>query len=94
MILNVLKKNNYHLIDVREEMELMLDGEIPGAINIPLGNIEDRKEEISALDGDKIFFCRSGNRSGKAVEYLASEGIEHVFNGGGYTDLKAILEQI
>ncbi|WKS94448.1 rhodanese-like domain-containing protein [Riemerella columbina] len=94
MIKDILKSGQYHLIDVREEMELMMDGEIEGAINIPLGSLEDRKAEIIALDGDKIFFCRSGNRSGKAVEFLQSEGVEKVHNGGGYADLQALLDTI
>ena len=62
----ILKSGKYHLIDVREPMELEMDGEIEAALNIPLGELDSRKEEITVLDGPKIFFCRSGNRSGKA----------------------------
>lgn len=91
---DILKSGNYHLIDVREEMELMMDGEIDGAINIPLGSLEEHKDEVTALDGAKIFFCRSGNRSGKAVEFFKSEGLEDIYNGGGYAELKSILEQL
>ena len=42
----VLKSGNYHLIDVREPMELEMDGNIEGAENIPLGELEERKDEI------------------------------------------------
>ena len=55
----ILKEKKYHLIDVREEMELQMDGEIEGAQNIPLGELEDRKQEITNLAGPIIFFCRS-----------------------------------
>ena len=89
----VLESGNYHLIDVREEMELETDGQIEGAQNIPLGEIEDRKEEISNLAGPIIFFCRSGNRSGKAVDYFKHEGLLDVYNGGGFEEVKRALEQ-
>jgi rhodanese-related sulfurtransferase len=90
----VLKSGNYHLIDVREPMELEMDGNIEEAQNIPLGEIEDRKQEVANLAGTKIFFCRSGNRSGKAVEFFKSEGMTDVYNGGGYNDMKQTLENL
>jgi len=90
----VLQTGNYHLIDVREPMELEMDGQIEEAQNIPLGELEQRKQEVINLSGTKIFFCRSGNRSGKAVDYFKSEGMTDVYNGGGYADLKEILEKM
>ncbi|WP_052910217.1 rhodanese-like domain-containing protein [Riemerella anatipestifer] len=94
MIEEVLKSGNYHLIDVREPMELEMNGHIEAAKNIPLGELEDRKEEITSLDGNVILFCRSGNRSGKAVEYFKSLGLTNVYNGGGYVDLKEVLDNL
>ena len=91
---DVLRAGNYHLIDVREPLELEMDGHIEEAQNIPLGELEDRKQEITHLNGTKIFFCRSGNRSGKAAEYFKSEGMTDVYNGGGYTDLKEVLDNL
>ena len=80
-LVEVLQSKNYHLIDVREPMELEMDGHIEEAQNIPLGEIEDRKQEILNLSGTKIFFCRSGNRSGKAKYILETSGIKNVTNG-------------
>lgn len=91
---DVLRAGNYHLIDVREPLELEMDGQIEEAQNIPLGELEDRKQEIINLSGTKIFFCRSGNRSGKAVDYFKSEGMTDVYNGGGYNDLSQTLENL
>lgn len=88
----VLKSGNYELIDVREPMELEMDGNIDGAKNIPLGEVEDRKEEILSLEKPVVIFCRSGNRSGKALEYLTSQGLKDGYNGGGWADLKATIE--
>lgn len=90
----ILQDKKYHLIDVREEMELQMDGEIEDARNIPLGELEDRKQEVTNLAGPIIFFCRSGNRSGKAMEYFKSEGMTNVYNGGGYQELQATLDKI
>lgn len=90
----VLQTGNYHLIDVREPMELEMDGHIEEAQNIPLGELEQRKQEVVNLSGTKIFFCRSGNRSGKAVDYFKAEGMTDVYNGGGYNDLKELLSNI
>lgn len=91
---DVLRAGNYHLIDVREPLELEMDGHMEEAQNIPLGELEDRKQEILNLSGTKIFFCRSGNRSGKAVDYFKSEGMTDVYNGGGYNDLSQTLENL
>ena len=90
----VLQEGNYHLIDVREPMELEMDGHIEGAQNIPLGELEDRKQEVVNLSGTKIFFCRSGNRSGKALEYLQSQGLKDGYNGGGWAELKETLTSL
>ncbi|WP_332021037.1 rhodanese-like domain-containing protein [Kaistella sp.] len=93
-LVEVLQSKNYHLIDVREPMELEMEGHIEEAQNIPLGEIEDRKQEILNLSGTKVFFCRSGNRSGKAMEYFKSKGMTDVYNGGGYGEVKAALESL
>lgn len=90
----ILQSGNYELIDVREPMELMMDGEIEGAANIPLGEVEERQEEILSIDKPVILFCRSGNRSGKALEYLQSQGLENGYNGGGWAELKNTLQNI
>lgn len=88
---DVLQSGNYALIDVREPMELEMDGNIEGAVNIPLGEVEDRKDEILSIEKPVVLFCRSGNRSGKALEYLNSQGLQNGYNGGGWADLKASL---
>lgn len=93
-LVEVLQSGNYHLIDVREPMELEMNGHIEEAQNIPLGELEDRKQEIVNLSGFKIFFCRSGNRSGQAVDYFKAEGMTDVYNGGGYEQMKETLESL
>ena len=93
-LVEVLQSGNYHLIDVREPMELEMNGSIEEAQNIPLGELEERKQEILNLSGSKVFFCRSGNRSGQAMEYFKSQGMTDVYNGGGYEEMKETLESL
>ncbi|MFD3276787.1 rhodanese-like domain-containing protein [Aquirufa echingensis] len=73
------KGENLNLIDVREEYEF--DEFNIGAKLIPLGELPDRLEEIEAWKGQEILVhCRSGARSGRAKEYLESEGFTNVRN--------------
>jgi rhodanese-related sulfurtransferase len=94
MLEEVLKSGKYTLIDVREPMELEMDGEFDNATNIPLGEIEDRKEEILSLEGPVVLFCKSGNRSGRALEFLEANGLQNAFNGGGFAQLKNTIDSL
>lgn len=93
-LLDVLKNGNYYLIDVREPLELEMDGEIEGAHNIPLGQIKEHKDEILAIEQPVVLFCRSGGRSAQALEYLNSVGLKNGYNGGGMSVLKLTLENL
>ena len=90
----ILKSGNYHLIDVRQPEELEMDGKIEGAVNIPLATGPLKVEEIKEIQGPKIIFCRSGGRSGQACQFLAQNGLTDIYNGGGYMELQAVLEQV
>lgn len=70
-----------NLIDVREPEEVAL-GILPGALHIPLGELPERHGEL-ANNGEIIFVCRSGNRSGRACEYLESLGYSGLKNMAG-----------
>ena len=90
-IQEILDAGNYHLVDVREPMELITDGAIEGALNVPLSELEERKDEILNLKGNIIFFCKSGGRSGKAIDFFKEKGICNIYNGGGYSDLSKLV---
>lgn len=62
------------IVDVREPDEWEA-GHIPGALHIPLGELEARWPELRASDS-VIAVCRSGNRSATATQALRSVGIE------------------
>ncbi|MEH7012843.1 sulfurtransferase TusA family protein [Neobacillus niacini] len=66
------------VIDVREEAEYIFN-HIPGAISIPMGELEDRLSELNSED--EIFVvCRTGNRSDFAAQKLAEKGFTKVIN--------------
>lgn len=75
------KDENYILIDVREDYEFK-EGHIPGAINIPLGNITNVDY---SLDKIIIVYCKSGNRSNQAAIKLKNMGY-NVKDMGGILD--------
>lgn len=68
------------LIDVREPHEYDLCN--LGGILIPLGQIPTRYSEVPR-EGRVVVHCRSGARSGKAVEYLQSLGYTNLENLAG-----------
>lgn len=75
------KNENYVLIDVREDDEFN-QGHIPGAVNIPLGNIDSITYSTSRTI---IVYCRSGNRSNQAAIKLKNMGY-NVKDMGGILD--------
>ena len=60
------------ILDVRETAEYAFS-HIPSAVNIPLGELEERIEE---LDMSKTIYvvCRTGNRSDLACQQLDAKG--------------------
>lgn len=77
------------IIDVRSEFEFMI-GRVEGSINIPLEEIPNHLEEIKGMD-NPLLCCASGHRSGEAVNFLKSNGIQ-CENGGGWREVKKRIE--
>lgn len=64
-----------NLIDVREPDEWE-EGHIAQARLIPLSEFNERQHEVHDREGEVIFICRSGARSGRVCEYFARQGFE------------------
>lgn len=69
------------IVDVRSPGEFE-GGHIPGAINVPLGEI-DRIAERVRPDDVLYLYCQSGMRSSRACKQLKSAGFANVVNIGG-----------
>jgi molybdopterin/thiamine biosynthesis adenylyltransferase/rhodanese-related sulfurtransferase len=75
-----LRNDGQHieLIDVREPHELEIS-KIEGAKLIPLGQLAARMSELDSAD-EIVLFCKSGTRSARALELLASAGFRKMKN--------------
>lgn len=75
-------------IDVRTAEEYRA-GHLEGAVHIPFDEIEQKITTISADKTQDIqLYCRSGRRSGIALETLRRMGYNNVTNAGAYEQLK------
>lgn len=69
------------VVDVREANEYE-EGHVPGAILVPLSELEARADDVPA--GEPVLvICRSGARSARACEYLAGLGRDVTNVAGG-----------
>lgn len=74
---DVIEKNKGALLlDIREEAEVTAF-EIPGAVNIPLGQLRSRLNELDK-DQEIITFCAVGVRSYNAARILMNNGFTNV----------------
>lgn len=91
--LNLIKKKESVIIDVREESEVLNQGLIKDAIHIPRGLIEFKLSPNSInnpaninADTNLLIYCAGGYRSALAAKTLLDLGFKNVFNLGGYQE--------
>lgn len=89
-LINAIKEGAY-IVDVRSPGEFSY-GTAKGAVNIPLDKVA---AQVAKFKGKKsvVLFCASGNRSGQAKSILESKGIQNVFNGGSWQNVKRLVEE-
>ena len=69
------------ILDVREPVELAVE-QVPGAVNIPIGQLRSRLHELPR-DREIHVLCRSGQRAYTATRCLLQNGFDaHVISGG------------
>ncbi|MDN4527007.1 sulfurtransferase TusA family protein [Fictibacillus fluitans] len=66
------------ILDVRESAEYAF-GHIPGAVSLPLGELNGRLNELKQ-DSSVYVVCRTGTRSDLAAQKLTEEGFKNVIN--------------
>ena len=74
--------SNTVLIDVRTKEEYA-EGHIPGSINIELDEIEKIVDIIKDKNSHIYIYCRSGHRSGIALNKVKELGYRDLTNIGG-----------
>lgn len=70
------------VVDVRTPEEFR-SGAYPGAINIPLDELQARVHELGSKSRDITLYCASGARSAYGQRGLMQMGFTNVKNGGG-----------
>ncbi|MEI0550788.1 rhodanese-like domain-containing protein [Brachyspira intermedia] len=87
---------NIILVDVRTPQEIKETGTVKGVMNIDY-RAKGYSKKILSLDKTKkyFFYCKSGGRSGKTVQYLLDNGFKNVnyLKDAGYTELNAALKK-
>ncbi len=75
-------------IDARSGFEYSM-GHVEGSHNIPYDEIAEKIASITTDKNANIhLYCRSGNRSGKALKVLQNMGYTNAHNDGGISDLQ------
>ncbi|MEJ2107051.1 MAG: rhodanese-like domain-containing protein [Acidiferrobacteraceae bacterium] len=81
---NLINRESAVIVDVCEPTEFQ-QGHLPRAMNIPLGNLAARVNELEKYRQQPILVtCRSGNRSIRGALTLRKNGFAQVYslNGG------------
>jgi rhodanese-related sulfurtransferase len=76
-----LVQSGARLVDVRTREEFAA-GHLPGALNIPVQELDRRMGELERQGTAVVLYCRSGNRSGRAARMLKSSGYSAVHDLG------------
>lgn len=79
-----LVKDGALLLDVRSKAEFDT-GHIPGAKNVPVGEVASKAKSLGAKDRAVVVYCASGARSSMARSTLKALGFEKVYNLGALT---------
>ena len=92
-LLSLPEQQERQIVDVREPGEFNL-GAIPGAVNIPLGELRRRLEELNR-DKEVIAYCSVGLRSYLAARILVQHGFKEVRSlDGGYRVYRAMRDEL
>lgn len=75
------RRTTDQILDVREDFEV-IKGMIPGALHIPMGEVNERLGEIDRIRG-VIVVCGSGNRSAQVADALNAAGYSADTMSGG-----------
>jgi phage shock protein E len=78
---------NIFLLDVRRPDELVDEGQIAGAVNIPIDELESRLAEVPK-DQPIVTYCKVGGRASRAAETLRKAGYDQPIETGGITAWK------
>lgn len=79
------------LLDVRTDGEFAA-GHLPGAVNIPVGQLASRRKELGPRGRAIVVYCRSGARSGAAARILRGADERRVEDLGPMSNWRRALD--
>lgn len=86
----LLRQGQVVPVDTRE-VAAFSRAHIPGAVNLPIEEIESRLAELHMLAGEPVLYCRSGDRSRDMADKLAQSGVPVAYLEGGLLAWEAAL---
>ena len=89
---DIINTPGVSIVDVRTPFEYGM-GHVEDSLNIPLDQVADRLEDFRALGRPLVLCCASGNRSGQATRFLQQQGLEEVYNGGGWAEVQSYQKE-
>jgi thioredoxin len=84
----LIKEGQVSLVDTREA-PVFARARLPGAINLPLEEIETRLAELHMLPATPVLYCRAGDRTKDLAAKLAEQGLPVAFLEGGVLSWEA-----
>jgi len=85
-----LVKQGQQLVPVdTREVRAYERAHIPGAVNIPLEEIENRLAELHMLPGEPILYCRAGDKTKELADKLGQSGVPIAFLENGFLGWEA-----
>jgi thioredoxin 1/putative thioredoxin len=78
----LLKEGLVIAVDTRDK-NAFTRAHVPGAVNMPLEEIEGRLAELHMLPGRPVLYCRSGDKTKELAERLSAQGLPVAFLEGG-----------
>ncbi len=88
-IKDAINHPNATIIDVRSTDEFE-SGNVAGSKNIPLHLVPHHIEDFKNMSKPVVLCCLSGGRSGQAVAFLKQQGLEEMYNGGGWAQVNQL----
>jgi len=81
-LVQLLQAGRVSVVDTREAA-VFKRAHLPGAINMPIEEIETRLAELHMLPAPPVLYCRSGDRTKDLAVKLAEQGVQCAFLEGG-----------
>lgn len=75
----LVARGGVRVVDVRSPQETA-QGVLPGALLVPIGELESRAAEIPRDGAPTLVYCAGGGRSAAACEYLSGAGWSGLMN--------------